>query len=247
MPRRESANADADHGPDRELLERMAVRLIVIAEECTDSAARLKLRQLVDQLHSSFLRLDRAYAELNIVQDFIPVEHANRPGKRLLPTAITIHNTDNVGLSANAAAHAQYLKSDDARKRKISWHFTVDDRNVYQSLPINEIGRHTGSKKGDAASIGIGICMNVDLDVPAAYRRAALLAAVLSFQNGIKLPKRIFQHYDWSGKNCPRVLRDAPNGWQDFVSQILRFREKLTNVPVMTIAINRVQDHHLFD
>ena len=118
MPRRESANADADHGPDRELLERMAVRLIVIAEECTDSAIRLKLRQLVDQLHSSFLRLDRAYAELNIVQDFIPVEHANRPGKRLLPTAITIHNTDNVGLGANAAAHAQYLKSDDARNPK---------------------------------------------------------------------------------------------------------------------------------
>ena len=247
MPPPDTANVGAEHGPDRELLERMAVRLIVIAEECPDSASRLKLRQLVDQIHSSFLRLDRAYAELNIVQDFIPVDRSNRPGKRLLPTAITIHNTDNVDLGANAAAHAQYLKSDDARKRKISWHFTVDDRNVYQSLPINEIGRHTGSKKGDAASIGIGICMNVDLDVPAAYRRAALLAAVLSFQNGIKLPKRIFQHYDWSGKNCPRVLRDAPNGWQDFVSQILRFREKLTNVPVMTIAINRVQDHHLFD
>jgi N-acetylmuramoyl-L-alanine amidase CwlA len=89
--------------------------------------------------------------------------------------------------------------------------------------------------------------MNVDLDVPPAYRRAALLAAVLSFQNGIKLPKRIFQHYDWSGKNCPRVLRVAPNGWHDFVSQILRFREKLTNVPVMTIAMNSAQDHHLFD
>ena len=147
MPPPDTANVGAEHGPDRELLERMAVRLIVIAEECPDSASRLKLRQLVDQIHSSFLRLDRAYAELNIVQDFVPVDRSNRPGKRLLPTAITIHNTDNVDLGANAAAHAQYLKSDDARKRKISWHFTVDDRNVYQSLPINEIGRHTGSKK----------------------------------------------------------------------------------------------------
>ena len=88
--------------------------------------------------------------------------------------------------------------------------------------------------------------MNVDIDVPAAYRRAALLAAVLSFQNGIKLPKRIFQHHDWSGRNCPRVLRDTPNGWPDFIAQMLRFRERLTNVPAMTIAINKSRDHHLF-
>ena len=245
MPPPDTANADAEHGPDRELLERMAVRLIVIAEECPDSASRLKLRQLVDQIHSSFLRLDRAYAELNIVQDFIPVGCSNRPGERLVPTAITIHNTDNVELGANAAAHAQYQKSADARKREVSWHFTVDDKNVYQSLPINEIGWHTGAKKGNATSIGVAICMNADLDVPAAYRRAALLTAVLALQNRVKVPKRILQHYDWSGQNCPCVLRAMPNGWQDFLAQTLRFRDKLTSVPALTITLNETQDHHL--
>lgn len=245
--RRETANADAEDWPDRELLERMAVRLIVIAEECSDPATRLKLRQLVDQLHSSFLRLDEAYAELRIVQDFIPVGCSNRPGERLVPTAITIHNTDDVELGANAAAHAQYQKSADARKREVSWHFTVDDKNVYQSLPINEVGRHTGTKKGNATSIGVAICMNADLDVPAAYRRAALLTAVLALQNRIKVPKRILQHYDWSGKNCPRVLRAMPNGWQDFLAQTQSFRDKLTSVPALTITLNETQDHHLID
>lgn len=233
---RKSAKAGTDHRSDRELLESMAVRLMVIAEECVDPDARLKLRQLVEQFHGSFLPLDQAYAQLNIVQDFIPVGHSNRPGKRFVPTAITIHNTDNVEPGADAAAHAQYQKGADARRRKVSWHFTVDDKRVYQSLPINEIGWHTHTKKGNARSIGVEICMNSDLDVSAAYRRAALLTAVLAFQNEIEVPKRIYQHYDWSGKNCPRVLRDMPNSWQNFLAQIRDFRDKLVVAPALAIA-----------
>ena len=74
------------------------------------------------------MQLDQAFAELNIVQDFIPVGNSNRPGRKLTPTAITIHNTDNDSKGANAAAHAKYQKGADARKRQVSWHFTVDDK-----------------------------------------------------------------------------------------------------------------------
>jgi hypothetical protein len=243
---RKTINDRRRHRSDREFLETMAVRLMVIAEECVDPATQLKLRRLADEFYSSFLSLEEAYAQLNIVQDFIPVGHSNRPGKRIVPTAITIHNTDNAELGADAAAHAHYLKSADARRRKVSWHFTVDDKRAYQSLPINEIGWHTNNKKGNAISIGVQICMNNDLDASAAYRRAALLAAVLTFQNEIKVPKRIFQHYDWSGKNCPRVLRDTTNSWQNFLAQIQDFRDKLVIVPALTITPAQVRDHHLF-
>ncbi|HEY6258098.1 MAG TPA: peptidoglycan recognition family protein [Xanthobacteraceae bacterium] len=246
MPK-ESANDYAEEPPRRELSERLAVRLMVIAEQCEDPATQYRLRELVDQYHSSRIQLDQAYAELNIVQDFIPAGSSNRPGKRLVPTAITIHNTDAGDVGADAAAHAKYQKSADARKRKVSWHFTVDDQGVYQSLPINEIGWHTGKTKGDAASIGIEVCMNADLDAPAAYRRAALLTAVLARQNGIDVPKRIFQHYDWSKRNCPRVLRATPGGWQGFLAQIEDFRDKLTSVPAATIVPNKVPNHHLLD
>jgi hypothetical protein len=243
---RESTKAGTERRSDRELLQTMAVRLMVIAEECVDPATRLKLRRLVEQVHSSYLPLEEAYAQLNIVQDFIPAGHSNRPGKRLVPTAITIHNTDNIEPGANAAAHAQYQKCADARRRKVSWHFTVDDKSVYQSLPINEIGWHTHTKKGNAISIGIQICMNSDLDASAAYRRAALLTAVLAFQNEIEVPKQIFQHHDWSGKNCPRVLRDITNSWQNFLVQIQDFRDKLVIIPALAIAPPQTRDHHLF-
>ena len=191
------------------------------------------------------MQIDEAFAELNIVQDFIPVGNSNRPGKKMIPTLITIHNTDNSSAGANAAAHAKYQKGADARKRQVSWHFTVDDTSVYQSLPINEIGWHTATTKGNNTSIGVEICMNSDLNVPKAYERAALLTAVLAFQNGIKVPSQIKQHHDWSGKDCPRVLRAKPNGWADFLQQIRQSRSALTAVPAAKIALSDIDDHHL--
>jgi len=191
------------------------------------------------------MQFDQAFAELNIVQDFIPVGNSNRPGRKLTPTAITIHNTDNDSKGANAAAHAKYQKGADARKRQVSWHFTVDDKNVFQSLPTNEVGFHAGTSEGNRSSLGIEICMNADLDVPAAYKRAALLTAVLAFQNKIRVPGQIVQHNHWSGKNCPRILRAKPNGWEDFLDQVKQFRDDLTEVPAAKIVVAKGDDHHL--
>jgi N-acetylmuramoyl-L-alanine amidase CwlA len=190
------------------------------------------------------MQLDEAFAELNIVQDFIPAGNSNRPGNKLTPTFITIHNTDNATKGANAAAHAKYQKGADARKREVSWHFTVDDKNVFQSLPTNERGWHAGNKEGNRVSIGIEICMNSDLDVPAAYKRAALLTAVMAFQNKIKVPDQIVQHNHWSGKDCPTILRHKQNGWEDFLDQVKQFRDGLTNVEAPNIAMPKGTDHH---
>jgi N-acetylmuramoyl-L-alanine amidase CwlA len=194
------------------------------------------------------MQIDEAYAELNIVQDFIPVGNSNRPGTKLVPTGITIHNTDNPDKGANAAAHAKYQKGNDARKRQVSWHFTVDDTNVYQSLPTNEIGWHAHNSKGNRTTIGAEICMNYDLDVKAAYQRAALLVAVLAFQNKITVPKGIFQHHDWYQKDCPTVLRHEENGWANFLDQIKEALDSLTPVPAAAIALDKKnKDHHLLD
>jgi N-acetylmuramoyl-L-alanine amidase CwlA len=193
------------------------------------------------------MQIDQAYAQLNIVQDFIPVGNSNRPGNRLSATSITIHNTDNADAGANAAAHAKYQKGPDARSRQVSWHFTVDDTSVYQSLPTNEIGWHTARAVGNNSSIGIEICMNSDLDVPAAYQRAALLTAVVAFQNGIRVPDKIVQHNFWSGKDCPIILRHPAQGWQDFLTQIQQAYSGLTPTPAADIGISSVEDHHFTD
>jgi len=150
------------------------------------------------------MQLDKAYAKLNLVQDFIPPGNSNRPGTLLAPTFITIHNTDNASPGANAAAHAKYQKGQDARDRKVSWHFTVDDKAVYQSLPTNEVGWHTGSGTGNHSSIGIEVCMHPGMDEKLAYEKAALLTALMARRLNIALPSRVVQHHHWSGKDCPR-------------------------------------------
>jgi len=190
------------------------------------------------------MQIDQAFAKLNIVQDFVPAGNSNRPGTRLNASSITIHNTDNTARGANAAAHARYMKGPDAQRRKVSWHYTVDDDFVYQSLPTNEVGWHAASREGNASSIGIEICMNEGLNVQAAYARAALLVAVLARRLGVHLPRMIFQHHDWSGKDCPIVLRHQPNGWSNFVTQIMREANELTDVPSMDIVLPEGDHHH---
>lgn len=146
-----------------------------------------------------------------IRQDFIPLGSSNRPGTRLRPTHITVHETDNTSKGANADAHARYLKGPDARRRSVSWHFTVDDKEIVQHLPTNEIGWHAGSK-GNLASIGIEICVNSDGNFEKAKQNAQWLIRKLMNTHNISLDNVVTHNY-WTGKNCPRRLRPE---WEQF-------------------------------
>ena len=79
----------------------------------------------------------------------------------MTPIYITVHNTANTAVGANAKSHASYVKNPDT---PTSWHFTVDDTEIYQHLPLNENGWHAGDGNGDGnrKSIGIEICENAD-------------------------------------------------------------------------------------
>lgn len=175
-------------------------------------------------------------ASLQIKVDLLPNRFPTRPGTRITPRFITIHNTDNSSPGAGAAAHNRYVRGADAVRRKVSWHFTVDDRETYQHLPTNEIGWHAGSA-ANASSVGVEICMNAGLDVAKAYARAADLAAHLLIQHGLDDAEALRQHFDWTGKNCPRVLRGKATGWRDFkrlVQHRVEFARALPGAPGST-------------
>jgi N-acetylmuramoyl-L-alanine amidase len=44
-------------------------------------------------------------------QSFIPAGNRNRPGYRMAPTYITVHDTGNPNRGANAEMHRQYLNN----------------------------------------------------------------------------------------------------------------------------------------
>jgi len=154
---------------------------------------------------------------MNIVQRLIPAGRANRPGKKITPTYITVHETDNTDAGADAERHAKYLAENPATAKKpVSWHFTVDDKKIVQHLPTNEMGYHAGSGTGNQQSIGVEICVNRDGDYEKAIQNAVWLVKKLMTDHGIPV-SRVVPHQHWTGKNCPRNLLPR---WQEFIAAV---------------------------
>ena len=154
------------------------------------------------------------YTLVPIYVDLIPTSNNNRPGTSLSGTRyITIHNTANSGVGAGAASHANYVKNPST---EVSWHFTVDDHEIYQHLPTNEVGWHAGTSAGNSQSVGIEICENSDGDFEAAVRNAQELIAKLMTDLNVPL-SRVVTHQHWSGKACPHLLLSR---WDSFLAGV---------------------------
>jgi N-acetylmuramoyl-L-alanine amidase CwlA len=156
---------------------------------------------------------------LNLKVDFIPAGASNRSGRPLTPAFITVHNTANADRGADALMHARYMKGADARQRQVSWHFSVDDHQCVQSLPLNERGMHAGTGLGNASSLGIEICENAGIDQATANGRAALLVAALLRRFGLSIT-HVVPHKHWSGKQCPHLLLDAAGTIKSFLQLV---------------------------
>ncbi|AKG03400.1 N-acetylmuramoyl-L-alanine amidase (plasmid) [Salimicrobium jeotgali] len=150
-----------------------------------------------------------------IIEDFIPKANTNRPGNPIRPSHITVHETANTDVGANAQMHANYLKSEEAQEREVSWHYTVDDSKTYQHLLEDEIGWHAGSE-GNKKSIGVELCVNNDGDFFKTRNRGIKLIRLLMRKWDIPL-SRVVPHYYWTGKDCPAQLL---NEWSIFKDQI---------------------------
>jgi len=178
-------------------------------------------------------------AELKITQDIIPPGQCGRPLHRpMRPTFITIHSTDNRSRSANALNHAlamnKGLRGRHNRTRFLTWHFTVDDHSIYQTLPTNETGEHADYEgQGNRSSIGIEMCVNRGNDLGSTVDRTAQLTAKLMRQYDIPLD-HVVPHMHWhmirykdgrdlGFKKCPRILLDSGNlgpKWSAFIAKV---------------------------
>ena len=148
---------------------------------------------------------------------------------------ITVHETDNSGTGANAVMHANYVRNGGGASQ-VSFHNSVDSREFVQIMPFNLVGYHAGDGCNDRAtdfgcfqSIAIETCVNADGDYDQTIRNliAGIVAIIkgdsrLDFagRSGRFSPDRIRQHNDWSGKYCPRKIRDR--GLWPFILQEVR-------------------------
>ena len=148
-----------------------------------------------------------------LVVDLIPTSNrTSRPQIKINPTFITIHNTGNS--RADGRANSEYV---DETTDYISWHFTADDKYIYQELPLNEMGYHAGTTEGNTRSIGIEICEHTSQDWDKAKANAVVLIKQLMSDLNIPI-QNVVPHKHWSGKYCPHKILDE--GWDKFISLI---------------------------
>lgn len=159
---------------------------------------------------------------MEIKQMIVPKGSKNRPAYPMTPKYITIHDTGNIMNGAGARNHALYI----ARGvNNVGWHFTVDDKEIYHHIPTNENAWHAEDGRngtGNRSSIGIEICMHPECDRVKAEANAAWLCNYLmdNVPSLLEFPNCIKQHWNWSKKNCPQIIRARPNGWNIFLKQI---------------------------
>ena len=167
---------------------------------------------------------------VKISQDFIPQGRRNRPGRSNPMEFITIHNTGNTNAGSNARAHARYILGNTAANLPVSWHYTVDNTEIWQHLPDNEDAFHAadGSGAGNRRSIGIEICENSDGNLQKATENAVWLTAQLCHKYNISVDN-IRQHNHWRPTSgCPsRLRRGQPYSWEVFISNVAAELAKL--------------------
>jgi N-acetylmuramoyl-L-alanine amidase len=174
---------------------------------------------------------------LNLRQMLVPRGKAGRHVEfPMRAKFITIHSTQNRG--ATALQHARGMAAGNFRARTkwnrtgyMTWHFTVDDREAIQSLPLDIQGEHADHDgPGNKTSIGVEICeFSSRARQDAAVDRAARLAARLMHEKRIPL-NRVVPHYHWpqrhfqnNQKNCPHILLDGGKPgprWQAFLQKV---------------------------
>ena len=148
-----------------------------------------------------------------------------RAGRSRPVRYIVIHYTANNG--DTAAGNATYFALEAL---KLSAHYFVDEREVWQSVKEGDTAYHCGAKTykhpqcRNDNSIGIELCSRMDgagryYFMGATVERAAALARELMAKYNIPI-ERVLRHYDVTGKNCPAPMVQQPARWVDFKKRL---------------------------
>lgn len=181
-------------------------------------------RYTIAGVTASFYRYNYGYVPFyfnersDVTQDLLPADHAFRPSPYQSYTRkyVVIHDTANNNPGAGVEMHSQFIKNPD--RTASSWHYTVDDELIYQHIPDMEEAWHAGDGEGNRYGIGIETCINPEVDYTVVMQKTAKLTAELLYKYGLTL-KDIRQHYDFTKKECPRVMR-INKRWDEFIDLV---------------------------
>lgn len=159
---------------------------------------------------------------------------AARPRRKITPKGLVVHWVANPGTSA--MANRNYFEN-GVSEEKQNWasaHYVVDDNNIIQCIPDDEMAYHVGATTYNQATlkkfgttypndclIGIEMC-HTDWDGhygAGTWANAVWLAAHLCLKWGFT-PNEIVRHYDVTWKECPRLMVRDPAVFEKFKADV---------------------------
>jgi len=166
---------------------------------------------------------------LTIKRQLVASTKLTTPGKNP-GNLLAMHETANTSPTATAQAHANLQTR--GNDRNVSWHWQVDEREAIQSFRHDQKCWHAGDGvkgRGLNESIAIEVCVNGN--VKKAWDNAAKLAAHLLLNAddvAASTTGDIEQHFNFSGKNCPRLLRAGSHGitWTKFIANVQKYMKQ---------------------
>lgn len=155
--------------------------------------------------------------------DIIPRTQTNqRPGiARQTPGYWVQHETANPAPGADARMHARWLHN-GAGGAQLSFHFAVDDKSIYQMVPLNEVTWQAadGAGPGNMSGVSCELCVHAGIDHARARANAEALAGEV--MRALGMPgDRLRQHNAFSGKDCPALMR-SQGYWPTFAANVAR-------------------------
>lgn len=172
---------------------------------------------------------------------------------------IVIHDTGNNASSANAKMHSKYINSNPG----VSWHYTVDEKEIYHHIPNDEVSYHAGDGLRDYGStyynqtykttsitggnkngIGIETCVNKGSDYTTTLFNTAELVSELMINYSLSI-NQVKKHYDFSGKICPQALIQSGN-WNEFIKYVnicYYYKTNLSDVKITFKSESKYMDN----
>lgn len=136
----------------------------------------------------------------------------NRPGTKLRPTSVTVHNTANP--NSTARNNRDYFSNHP--NARASSHYVVDDIEIIRCIPEDEVSWHAGAV-ANSSSISLEVCEFTDpLRQQRTNEQAASLVADILKRHGWGI-EQIRTHKYWTGKECPRKLLPI---WSQFLAMV---------------------------
>lgn len=146
---------------------------------------------------------------------------------------VVVHETANTNPNQGAHSHAVYLINQvmgTTSLRQASWHFTIDDKELYQHIETDEMAWHAGdgTRKagttwsdtwgnqniggGNAHGIGIETSVARTDDILRIWQRTAKLSSQLAKEYNLP-QENIKFHQHFSSKWCPQSMLRANLTW----------------------------------